>query len=247
MTENNTVTSNRDKHLNRLREKYPDKAFEDDEEIYGQIGEDYDQYEQDLGRYKEDEKAMSDMFANDPRSAQFLTDMHQGKSPWASYIRLYGPELQDSLDDPDTIEQIAQAEAEYTERVAQNKQLEAEYEQNMQQSIESLRQFQEQRGLSEDQLDEVFAALIGIVRDGVKGKFLPETLDMMLNAINHDVDVASATEEGRVAGRNSKITEKLRTNKKGDGIATMAGKSNSGNSGGGKSIFDLASEATGKY
>ena len=45
-TENNEI-SKRDRQLGRLREKYPDKKFEDDEEIYGQIGEDYDNYEKD--------------------------------------------------------------------------------------------------------------------------------------------------------------------------------------------------------
>ena len=34
----------------------PDKKFEDDEEIYGQIGEDYDNYEKQLGGYREREK-----------------------------------------------------------------------------------------------------------------------------------------------------------------------------------------------
>ena len=42
--------SKREKHLSRLRERYPDKKFEDDEEIYGQISDDYDQYEKDLER-----------------------------------------------------------------------------------------------------------------------------------------------------------------------------------------------------
>lgn len=164
--------SNRDRHLERLRGKYPDKEFADDEAIYGQIGEDYDAYEQELERYRKDDQALSDMFAADPRSAQFLQDMQKGKSPWASYIRLYGPELKDSLDNPSVIEQIADAEREYVERVAQSRELDAEYERNMEQTIATLNQFKEERGMSDEQLDEVVAALIGIVRDGVMGKFL---------------------------------------------------------------------------
>ena len=45
MADNNEVKSRRDQHLDRLRSKYPDKKFEDDEEIYGQISDDYDTYE----------------------------------------------------------------------------------------------------------------------------------------------------------------------------------------------------------
>lgn len=244
MTENKAVKSNRDKHLERLQKKYPDKQFADDEAIYGQIGEDYDQYEQDLDVYKAREKELGDMFANDPRSAQFFVDMHKGNSPWASYIRLFGPEMKEMLDDPDAARQIAEAETEYLDRVAKSRELDAEYERNMEASLDVLRRFQSQQGLSDEQLDEVAAALIGIVRDGVMGKFAPETLEMILKAINHDSDVANANQEGEVAGRNARIKEQLRTGAKGDGLAPLDGK-NSLEGGRKKSrgIFGFAEEA----
>ena len=56
MAENNGVKSRRDQQLERLRKKYPDKKFEDDEEIFGQISDDYDQYEHDLDGYRGREK-----------------------------------------------------------------------------------------------------------------------------------------------------------------------------------------------
>ncbi len=43
--------SKRDRQLGRLRESTPTK-FEDDEEIYGQMGEDYGNYEKQLGGYR---------------------------------------------------------------------------------------------------------------------------------------------------------------------------------------------------
>ncbi len=244
--ENEAVVSKRAKHLDRMRKKYPDKNFEDDEEIFGAISDDYDQYEQELNGHRDREKTLSDMFAADPRSAQFLTDMYKGNSPWASYIRLFGPELKDSLDDPETAKQIAEAESEYVERVAKSKKLEEEYEGNMQTTLDNLRTFQEERGLSDDQIDEVVAVLIGIVRDGVMGKFAPETLDMILKAINHDADVAAAGEEGEVAGRNAKITEALRKSRKGDGTNPIGGKNNTQGAAGRqrpKSIFEEAADA----
>lgn len=244
MTETKAVTSNRDKHLERLQKKYPDKQFADDEAIYGQIGEDYDQYEQELGGYKEREQALGDMFAKDPRSAQFFVDMHKGQSPWASYIKLFGPELKEMLDDPDAAKQIADAETEYLDRVTKSRELDAEYERNMSTSLETLRQFQSEQGLSDDQLDEVAAALIGIVRDGVMGKFAPETLVMILKAINHDTDVANASQEGEVAGRNARIKEQLRTSAKGDGLAPLDGKNSvEGKREKSRGIFGLADEA----
>ena len=227
--DNEVVVSNRDKHLERMRKKYPDKKFEDEDEIYGAISDDYDEYEQELTGYRDREKTMSEMFAADPRSAQFLSDMYKGKSPWASYIKLFGPELKDSLDDPETAKQIAEAESEYVERVATSRALEEEYEANMRTTLDNLQKFKEERGLSDEQIDEIGAVLIGIVRDGVMGKFAPETLDMIVKAINHDDDVATAAEEAEVAGRNARITENLRKSKKGDGTIPLDGKNGTHN------------------
>ena len=243
MADNNGVKSRRDQQLERLRKKYPDKKFEDDEEIYGQIYDDYDQYEQDLSGYK-GEKAMSDMFAADPRSAQFLADMHNGNDPYVELVKNFGIEIQDVLDDPEMQEKIAEANKDYVERVAKSRQLDEEYEKNMDASLETLRQFQEERGMSDEQIDAVVDAVLTVVRDGVMGKFSKETLAMFVNAINHDSDVASASEEGRVAGRNDKIVEGLRKRDKGDGTAPLNGK----NGGAPKNkrnmdIFDFANAA----
>lgn len=244
MAENNGVMSRRDQQLERLRKKYPDKKFEDDEEIYGQISDDYDQYEQDIDGYKGREKAMSDMFAADPRSAQFLADMHNGNDPVLGLVKNFGVEIKDVLDDPEMQEKIAEANKEYVERVAKSKKLDEEYERNMNASLETLRQFQEERGMSDDEIDAVTDAILTVVKDGVMGKFSKPTLELFVNAINHDSDVASASEEGRVAGRNDKIVEGLRKRNKGDGTAPLNGK----NGGAPKNkrnmdIFDFANAA----
>lgn len=236
--------SRRDQHIERLRTKYPEKKFEDDEEIYGQISDDYDQYEQEIEGYKGREKQLSDMFAADPRSAQFLVDMHKGEDPVIGLVRNFGIEVKDVLDDPHMQEKIKEANKDYLERLAASKKLDEEYESNMDQTLETLRQFQQERGLSDEQVDDVVNALLGIVKDGVMGKFAPETLDMIVKAINHDTDVMNAQEEGNIAGRNAKITEKLRKSEMGDGTKPLGGRNGTpGGSNRGSSIFDLANEA----
>lgn len=246
MADKEGVKSRRDQHLERLRKKYPEKRFEDDEEIYGTISDDYDQYEQELGGYKEREKTLSDMFAADERSAQFLNDWRNGEDPVVGLVRTFGIEIKDVLDDPEMQDKIAEANKEYVERVAKSKKLDEEYERNMEATLETLRQFQAERGMSDEEIDAAMDFLLGVVKDGVMGKFGAETLDMACKAIRHDEDVAMASEEGEVAGRNSKITESLRRSKKGDGTAPLSGKNGEAGSGSGRrpqSMFDLASEA----
>lgn len=246
MADNNAVKSRRDTQIERLRGQHPDKKFDDDEEIFGQIFDDYDEYEKRLGEYRDREKTLSDMFAADPRSAEFLADWHNGKDPIAAILARYGSEYKDMLDDPEFVQKLADEHKAEIERIARSKQLDEDYEANMEQTLETLRQFQADNGMSDEQIDEVVNALLGIVRDGVMGKFAPETLQMMMNAINHDADVANASEEGNIAGRNAKITEQLRKSNKGDGVAHLNGK-NSTNAaprdGKPMSVFDLAKEA----
>lgn len=245
MADTDVVKSRREQHLERLRKKYPEKKFEDDEEIYGQISDDYDDYEAELEGYRGREKSLSDMFAADPRSAQFLTDMHNGNDPFVGLVRNFGVDIKDVLDDPEMQEKIAEANKEYVERVANSKKLDEEYERNMEMTLETLRQFQSERGMSDEQIDKVVELLLGIVRDGVMGKFSTETLDMACKALNYDADVAAAGEEGEIAGRNAKITENLRKSKQGDGTAPLGGKNGQGAGAERRpqSMFDLASEA----
>ena len=243
MPENKEIKSRREQQIERLRNKYPERNFEDEEEIYGAISEDYDQYEQELNDYKDREKTLSEMFAADPRSAQFLTDMHQGKDPVLGLVRNFGLEIKDVLDDPDMQDKIAEANKEYVERIAKSKELDNEYEKNMDTSLETLRTFQIERGLSDEQVDEVVDNLLTVVRDGVMGKFTPATLDMMLKAITHDEDVAAAGEEGEIAGRNAQIVERQRRSAKGDGTSPLNGKNGQPGGARPRNMFDLASEA----
>lgn len=245
MAGNNAVKSKRDQHLERMRKKYPEKKFEDDEEIYGQISDDYDQYEQELDGYRGREKKLSDMFAADPRSAQLLTDMHNGQDPVIGLVRNFGQEIRDVLDDPEMQDKIAEAQKDFMERTAKSKKLDEEYESNMDATLESLRQYQQSQGLSDEDIDNICAAWLQIVRDGVMGKLTSETITLIANALNHDADVANAQQEGEVAGRNSKIVETHRKRTQGDGTQPMNGKN--GQPGGAsrrsQSMFDLAQEA----
>ena len=85
------------------------------------------------------------MFAADPRSAQFLTDMHNGNDPVLGLVRNFGVEIKDVLDDPEMQDRIAEANKEYVERIANSKKLDEEYEKNMDNTLDTLRQFQAER------------------------------------------------------------------------------------------------------
>lgn len=228
MAEPEEVKSNRELALERLRNKYPEEQFEDDEQLFGRINEQYAQYDNELAGYKEREGKFSDMFTSDPRSARLMMGWKDGDDPAIALIRLYGEDIKEAIDDPDKQEAIAEANKEYMERVAKERQYEEEYSANLVESLTLLENVQQEKGLSDEQIDDAMAWFIGVAKDAMMGKFSPETIEMIIKAQNYDNDVAQAGEEGEVRGKNAKVTETLRKPTRGDGTAQLDGKNGGG-------------------
>lgn len=245
MTEGQQVKSKRDQFGERLKQKYPDREYADDEALFGQISDDYDDYDSQLSGYKERESKLTDMFMNDPQSAQFITDMAQGKDPWASLINRIGIDgVKEMLEDPAKMEEFSKSNKEYVERMAKQKGLEEEWEKNMKNTLSMLEQKQKEHGLTDEQIDAAADWIKGITNDAVIGIIKPETIDMALKAINHDADIAAASEEGEIRGKNAKAEAKLRKPMRGDGTPTLAGANNAPAPSRHKdSIFDIADGA----
>lgn len=242
--DNQQVKSRRDSMVDRLKSKYPDKEFADDDAIYGQISDDYDDYDNQLSSYREREQGMVDMMSKDPRSANFLAAWHQGENPLVAMMRMYGPELKDALDDPALQDKLEEAQKDYLDRAAKNKELEQQAEANIEQSIAERDAFQQEKGLSDEEMSRIWDTLQQMFEDALVGKFSRESMDMIYKAINHDTDVASAADEAEVRGRNSRIEEKLRKRNDSDGLAALDGANNTQQpQRGGNSIFDVARDA----
>ena len=244
MAENQPKTK-RELFGERMKAKYPDREFADDEAMYGQINDDYDEYENSLNTYKEREKKLTDLFSHNKRSAQFLTDMANGVDPFLSMIESMGIEgISDVINDPEKKEAYAEANQKYVERIAQEESLKSEYEKNFGESMSLLERMQQERGLGDETIDEAMDLVMKIANEAIVGKFTEETIDMALKAVNHDADMENARTEGTVAGRNAKIEERLRKPESGDGVPVMGGANNvPRTSSRPRSMFDLANEA----
>lgn len=225
MPENNQVKSKRDMTKERMSAKYPDRSFEDDESLFGQINDDYDEYDKRISEIEGREKAFSDMFHSNPKSARLMMEWKNGNDPVASLIRIYGKEdILAAIEDPEKLEAIEEANKEFAERVAKSDEYEAQYEKNFPESVKAIEEWMVQNGTSEEDVDSAIETLSKICGDFILGKISTDTVEMILKAKNYDADVEQAQMEGEVAGRNAKIEEKLRKAKKGDGTVTLDGR-----------------------
>ena len=246
MAENNPVRSRRDQHLERLRTKYPDKQFDDDEAIFGQISDDYDAFEAENGAMKEREKAFSNLFISNPKSARLMMEWKDGRDPVAALIRIYGKEdILAAINDPEKLSTIEEANKEFAKRVAESREYDAQYEKNLPLSLSAIEAWAKEQGINDEDIDDATTILSRICGDFILGKIAPATLNMILKAKRHDTDVANAREEGEIAGRNAKIVEKMRNSKKGDGITNLNGRNGTPSQKANKkqSVFELAREA----
>lgn len=245
MADGEEVKGKRDLFIARMREKYPDKEYDDDEALFGQINDDYDNYDNELNSMREREQVLTDSFTNDPRSAQFFVDMSKGRDPYVMIIERVGIDgMKEILNDPKKLKDFEDANQQYLERVAKNKELEKQWEENYVKTLDMLSQKQEELGLTDEQIDKVSLCVQGIINDGLLGIITPETFDLAVKALNYDEDVKNASEEGEIRGKNYKAEAMLRKPKQGDGMTHLSGANNTPSAKrGGNSIFDLADGA----
>lgn len=246
MAEPQKVKSKRDLVSERLTSKHPDKEYTDDEALFGQINDDYDEYENTLKEKNDNENKLTNMFSEYPHSARFIADMANGTNPWVAMVEQLGMDgITDIFENPKYKEELAKAQEKHIERLTKQNDLEKEYNTNLTASLEMFQQAQEELQMTDEQLDQAVDLLMGIANDAIVGKFSRESLDMALKAINHDADMVSAREEGAIQGRNAKIEEKLRKpNKSSDGVPILGGTNNGPSRRPSReSIFELASEA----
>ena len=226
MPDNNAVKSKRDTTMERMKTRYPDRSFDDDEALFGQINDDYDEYDSKLSESRSREEAFSNMFTSNPKSARLMMEWKNGNDPVVSLIRIYGKEdILSAIEDPAKLDAIEEANKEFAERVAKSDEYDKQYEKNLPASLKAIEAWAGEKGISDDEIDKAATALSKLCGDFMLGKIAPEAIEMILKAQHYDADVEQAQMEGEVAGRNARIEEKLRKGKRGDGTATLDGRS----------------------
>lgn len=236
--------SKRDILRERVSKKYPDRNFDNEDDLYDQINTDYDESEKQLESYRSNESKLSDMMTADPRSGSFLMEWMDGANPVLALVNKYGTEFVEYMNDPEHQEEVAKAQKEYLERVSKEKELEDTYKKNLDASIDTLEQTQAENGWTDEQVDAAMQKLFSIVNDAILGKFTTETIQLVMNGENFDQAVAIADEEGELRGRNAKIEEKMRKGKASDGTVHLDGKNGQTTRKlSQRGIFELAGEA----
>lgn len=240
-----TPKSKREQFGERLRKKYPEKEYADDEALFDQIDNDYTDYEKEIEGFRDREKELNDLMVQNPKAAQFIADLAAGRDPWIAVIERMGIDgITDLLNDPAKKDEFAEANKKYIEAVAKSKEMNEQFDQNFPESLNLVQQIQKERGVDDATVDAAGELIQRIFNEALIGKYSAETINMAIDAITRDADLENARTEGIVAGRNAKIDEQLRKPKQGDGMPNLGGSNNApAKRGKAQSIFNVANEA----
>lgn len=193
--------------LKRLQEKYPDLNPEDEEGLSERILGDYGDYDGKLSNYQKNEEQLISKFNENPKAAEFLLNMKDGKDPIVELVRAYGDDITEIMNDPARLDEFQQAREEYMKRVLDSKELDAQAQKNGVEMLKNLDAAQEEGGYSDEQVTAAFEQFNQILNDALVHKVSKETWLMVMKGLNHDADVSSAAHEAEIKGRNAKISD----------------------------------------
>lgn len=211
--ENEKVVTSRDRLRDRYAAKYPEKDFNaegSENSIDDEIIAELEAYDAEIEGYKANDKRLKELFNNDPRSASFMVRWAaEGGNPIQYLLDIFGPELKDALESEEGRAKIIDSTNKWLERKAAEEAGESERMANYEASVYELSAFAEEKGLTDEQAVEVFEKVNQIGFDVIEGKYSRESFEMAYNAMHYAEDVETARKEGEVAGRNTKIEERL--------------------------------------
>lgn len=213
-TDVQNVTDPREQLRGRMMSRYPDRNYDStdgqtspnslDESILEALAED----ENNLKGYQElktETESLAQLFAKSPKAAQFLSALGRTGDPAAAIYEAYGKDAMEAFQSGNASEVIASIEANDAKMRAEQEQFEEEKAANLKKSIEGLDEFGKSKGLSEDEMVDLFLKGYNYLSDALVGIYSTEFFEMILKAQNYDSDIETARREGEVAGRNAKI------------------------------------------
>lgn len=219
--------NNKPSYRDRLKGKYPDMAAQSDDD-YAAMSERYmDDSEKELTRYRDSEKAVSDLIESDPQFKAVVTDMLANGSPFVvALARHVDPQELQRVEGDEDYEQWQKARNEKLERAAKAAQQQKEIAENEIESSKVFDDFCNEKGISEEEKDTFLQvindALFGLLYKKIDRKFL----EMCFKGSQFDKAVADAMAAGEINGRNTAIEAKIAADAAkaaGDGLPSPGG------------------------
>lgn len=209
MPETTPTPTKKETWASRYKAKYSPDSEEVDmesEDYYGNLNAMADENEKMSG----DIKKFNDAASKNPAMMDMINDVNDGKSFLSSLVSRYGIDnIKAALDDPEKLEELSAKNDEFVQGKMAEDEDNAAREKNIEETFNVLSQFADEKGLTDEQAQDIINGITEIVGDAIQGKYPRELFEMAWKAKHYDNDVADAAEQGEIKGRNTAIEAKL--------------------------------------
>ena len=196
---------NRDKYASMFGEDNPDVDFEDKVARYGRMAEE----REDLRNLRSSGKKLSGILDKHRWVGAMLMDDEENPLVW---MAKNGIDVRSALDDPEVMEKVTGAFADWEKKQAEGEAAEAAKDEALAKSYEELDALQEELGFSDEQknrMNEYFWDEVWL--PAWRGEVSKDVWTAILHAMNYDQDIANAREESAIQARNEKFTNKVKS------------------------------------
>ena len=213
--------SARDRYRGRYSEAHPDLNLDDDEAFYTQANQNLDELES----YRKSNKELGEAMDKAPILAGLVLAAKQGQNPFAYLAENIGPDMdiRELVSNPDFVNQMGNALKKFQENQEKAAAKTKEIGENAVKSFETLKEYQKEKGLSDEECVKMANDFFGELDDegnpigkesfmylasnGIVTKGMWEAL---FNARHYDNDIAAATEKARASALNDKVQNGLK-------------------------------------
>lgn len=211
----------------RLKARYSDREFNTDEDWDSAAEDAFAEDEETIKVFTDNNKIIDEVIASDKDLAAIIADIIANHIPFrAAIAKRFSPEDLVAKEGDEDYEYYQKS---YEERVATGKEIQRiaqEKLKNEDEAYDNIDAFCDKKGYNDDQKREFIGFINEFYNSLSMRKITPEILQTLDNARHYDADVASAEEEGFVAGKNENIAAKRASeNNKaaGDGVPVPSG------------------------
>jgi hypothetical protein len=193
----------------RLKKRFADREFNSDEDWDNAAEEAFAEDEESINVFKDNNKIIDEVIASDKDLAAIIADIVANHIPFrAAVAKRFSPEDLIAKEGDEDYEYYQKS---FEERVATGKEIQRiaqERLKNEDEAYDNIDAFCEKKGYSDEDKKEFIKFINEFYNSLSMRKITPEILQTIDNARHYEEDMASAEENGFVAGKNENIAAK---------------------------------------
>lgn len=213
--------SARDRYRGRYGEAYPDLNLDDEEAFYNQANQNLDELES----FRESNRQLGEAMDKAPILAGLVLAAKEGQNPFAYLVENLGPDMDisDLAENPERAKQMGEALKKFQDNQEKAQAKEKEIGANMVKSIETLKQIQQEKQMTDEECVKMIADFFGdydengqpvnkasFMQNAANGIVTKGMWEALINARHYADDIASAEEKARATALNEKVQNGLK-------------------------------------